>query len=202
MGIFDGGTETGSGLPRWNHFAEDFELVEETDARGRLRRKARYLGTWQTLRRPEADRWKLPAALALSLLCAAALAGAAVLPHTLSGQLTVMLPLLLGLLPALYLLMGAAALPFRGRPMRRDQYMHSFIRVSRSAVAVAAFALVALAAALIVRALDGFWIFLPWDWRLLARELGAAALALGLIFLLRSVDIAERENGAFPPQTL
>ncbi len=113
-------------------------------------------------------------------------------------MIPVMLPLLLGLLPGLYLGMGATSLPFRGRPMRRDQYMHSFIRMSRSAAAVGVCALVTLAASLIYRAAVGEWLYLAADIRFTVMMALAAALAVGLIFFLRSADVTERENKAFP----
>ena len=60
--------------------------------------------------------------------------------------------------------MGALALPFRGKPQRRDQYMHGMIRVSRSAAAVAVLVGFGLLASLVLRIRRGDWLFLGGDW--------------------------------------
>ena len=114
--------------------------------------------------------------------------------HLTSGQFTVMIPLLAGLFPVLYLMMGALALPFRGRPMRRDQYMHSFIRVSRSCTAVIVCVILAQIAALIFRISGQNWEYFREDWLYTGFSLAVILVAAGTIFLLRSVDLIEREN--------
>jgi hypothetical protein len=108
-----------------------------------------------------------------------------------------MVPLLIGLFPGMYLLMGALSLPFRGRPMRRDQYMHSFIRASRSAVAVIVCAAAGLIASIIYRAVNGDWSFFREDRLFIILCLVSAALASGVLSLLRTVEVAERPNETY-----
>ena len=98
----------------------------------------------------------------------------------------------------LYLLFGAFSLPFKERAMRQDQYMHSFIRMSRSSVAVAVCAVMALILSFIYRATKGNWQFFTEDILFLILLCAVAALALGIIFLLRSIDFAELPNDAVP----
>ncbi len=81
--------------------------------------------------------------------------------------------------------------------MRRDQYMHSFIRMSRSAVAVSSFAAVGLVALFVFRIVEGDWLFLPEDWRFLILVVFSALLALSIILLLRGVDLMEKPNSAY-----
>ena len=82
--------------------------------------------------------------------------------------------------------------------MRQDQYMHSFIRMSRSSVAVAVCAVMVLILSFIYRATKGNWQFFTEDILFLILLCAVAALALGIIFLLRSIDFAELPNDAVP----
>ena len=102
----------------------------------------------------------------------------------------------------LYLLMGVFSLPFRGAPMRRDQYMHSFIRASRSAVGVSAFVFAGLLASFVYRIILGDWLFLPEDWYFIAACAVIGMLSAGTVYFLRSIDLSERENAAFESKPL
>ena len=200
MGIFSDLSGIGKGGPvsRRARYAEDFTVVEVPDRKGRLRKKAVYIGTWTVIRDwNAAARRTLWGTAALTLLIVVLYVRALLLTHFASGKLLVMLPLLAGLFPLFYLCMGATALPYGGKPMRRDQYMHSFIRMSRSAVAVAAFAIAGLLAMLIYRIVLKDWLFLPEDRLFLAFYILAAAASVLIVFLLRRLDLAERENKAY-----
>lgn len=200
MGIFFDLSGIGKGDPssRRNRYAEDFRVVEVPDKRGRLRRKAVYTGTWTVIRDwNAAAKGTLWGAAALTVLIAVAYGRGLLLTHFASGKFLVMIPLLAGLFPLFYLCMGAAALPYGGKPMRRDQYMHSFIRMSRSSVAVAAFALAGLLATLIYRIVLKDWLFLPEDRLFLALFAFAAAASVLIVVLLRRLDLAERPNDAY-----
>jgi hypothetical protein len=105
-----------------------------------------------------------------------------------------MVPLMAGLFPCLYLAMGVLALPFRGKPMRRDQYMHSFIRISRSCTAILIFAFLAELITLIYRMIENDWLYLPADWRFTVSGIILIAAAVAIILILRSIEITEREN--------
>ncbi len=198
MGLFDAFTK-GKKLSDLTKYVGDFEIVEETDERGRIRRRAVYRGVW-TLPREQgaATKARLWTTLALCLLTVGLQVWMLVLNHGHDGEYWVMVPLLAGLFPALYLLMGATSLPFRCRPMRQDQYMHSFIRVSRSATAVGVFTLSGLLISLILRLIRGEWRMRTEDWLFVAACTLIPALCIVIIFLLRGIDLMERENGVFP----
>ena len=203
MGLFDNPTEKGRKFSDLNKYVTDFRLERETDQRGRIRTRAVYVGPWTVMRRTGTEtRIRLWGTFLLTLGVAGCQLWMLMLNHLGAGVLWVMFPLLVGLLPGLYLLMGSFSLPFRGKPMRRDQYMHSFIRVSRSAVAVSAFTLVGLLASLVYRMIRGDWRFLPADWQFLAACGLIIAQAVAAIFLLRSIDLMEKDNDAYEPQTL
>ncbi|MBQ6383828.1 MAG: hypothetical protein IJJ42_09600 [Clostridia bacterium] len=198
MGLFDGFAGKERSFSDLRKYVDDFEVTEEKDARGRTRKTARYKGQWTILRDTSAaglSRIWITAGLAALVL--AAYIRMLLLTHLAGSELLVMLPLLAGLFPALYLAMGAVSLPFRGKPMRRDQYMHGFIRVFRSCAAVSVFMLIGQLAALIFRAVRGDWLYMREDW--LFTGLGCFILitALGIIGLLRSVDVTERPNGFY-----
>ena len=198
MGLFDGFAGKDRSFSDLMRYTGDFKIVEVKDKRGVLRKKAVYTGVWTVLRdNTPAARGKLWAVLGMAVLLAAVYMWMLLLTHTGSAYLGVMLPLLAGLFPVLYLLMGVFSLPFRGHPMRRDQYMHSFIRTSRSAVAVSFFVIAGLLASFVYRAYLGDWLFLPADWRFIAACAGILLLAAGTVFFLRGVDLAERENAAY-----
>lgn len=203
MGLFDSIVEKGKSFSDLNRYVGDFKIVEIKDEKGKPRKRALYTGVWTVIRSfNTAVKARLWMALGTAALLLIAYGGMLLTLHAASGQILVMLPLLLGLFPGLYLLLGCASLPFRGKPMRRDQYMHSFIRASRSAVAVGAFVLVGLAASLIYRAVEGDWLFLSGDWRFLICCVLILSLSASVLTLLRGIDVTERENAAFPSQPL
>ena len=191
-----------------NHFSDtrkyvkDFEIVEVLDDRGRMRRRALYKGNWFILRDWDNALIYLLVILAFSLITVGLYVWMLLLTHLVSGQLWVMIPLLAGALPCLYLLMGALSLPLKGKPMRRDQYMHSLIRVSRSATAMIVFVVIGSVAALIFRAIHGDWSYFRED-RLFTILCAAIVGACGIIIALqRAIGIAERENSFFPQHYL
>ena len=94
--------------------------------------------------------------------------------------------------------MGATSLPFRGKPMRQDQYMHSFIRMSRSCTAVAACAVLTLVVTVGYRIYTGNWQFFAEDILFMILCAVIACFSIGLILLLRSVDFAEMPNSHVP----
>ena len=201
MGLFSDLTGMGKGTSFFDRtrYAKDFELETYTDKRGRQRQRARYTGPWTVFRAWDGKaRRQLWGAAALALALVGAYGAMTLQTHMGSGSLLVMFPLLAGLFPALYLLFGTAALPFGGKPMRRDQYMHSFIRMSRSATAIGIFALVGQGANLTLRAVRKDWLFLRGDWLFVLLGLLSMAGSLALVILLGRADLTERENGAFP----
>ena len=199
MGLFSDLSGIGKNTPFSikGRYADDFLIKEVPDKKGRLHKKAIYQGTWTVIRDWNAARRILWGVLALTAVEVVAYARALLLTHFSSGKLLVMLPLAVGLFPLFYLFRGMTALPFRGKPMRRDQYMHSFIRMSRSAVAVACLALVGLLATLAYRIALQDWLFLPEDKLFVALCAASIVIPAAIILLLRGVDLAERENRAY-----
>ncbi len=197
MGLFFNFRDPRKALGDLGKYAEDYRITETPDEKGgRPRRQVIYTGSWYLPRERCTVRLWLCAAMAVML--AALHIRLLLLTHAGSSQLYVMLPLLAGLFPVLYLLMGVFSLPLRGKPMRRDQYMHSFIRASRASVAVAVCSLLGQLGTLLYRTLAGDWLFLPEDWLFLLLGLAVLLLFAGILLTLRSIEIAERENAAFP----
>lgn len=195
MGLFGGFSDTKSKFSDLRKYVDDYEIVEEQTPNGKLKKTVRYKGTWTILREVSSGTFFK---LWLTVLMAFALIGVYVytltLTHTTSGLYTVMVPLMAGLFPCLYLAMGVLALPFRGKPMRRDQYMHSFIRISRSCTAILIFVFLAELVTLIYRMIENDWLYLPADWRFTVSGIILIAAAVAIILILRSIEITEREN--------
>ena len=203
MGLFDIFLSKDGKFSDLKRYVGDFEVVEVRDKNGKTRKKARYTGVWTVPRDGSpATRAKLFAAAAMAFLLIAIYFWLLLLTHAGSGSLLVMLPLLAGLFPGLYLIFGVLSLPFTGRPMRHDQYMHSFIRASRSATAIAVFVLAGLIMSFIDRAIRGDWLFLPEDFRFIAGCVIILLLSLGLVLILRGIDLTEKENDAFEAKLL
>ena len=177
-------------------YIDDFRIETTTDSRGRVRKKAVYTGVWTVLREPGTGTLcRLWGALAFSLGVAAASALQLLTEHAYGGKYPVMVPLLTGLFPCLYLVFGCLSLPFRQRPMRRDQYMHSFIRAFRSATAVITFQTFGLIASIIYRIAAADWLFLAGDMRFVISGVLIIGFASGAIWLLRGIEVTERPNG-------
>ena len=195
MGLFGSFSDTKSKFSDLRKYVDDYEIVEEQTPNGKLKKTVRYKGTWTILREVSSGTFFK---LGLTALMAFALIGVYVymltLTHTTSGLYTVMVPLMAGLFPCLYLAMGVLALPFRGKPMRRDQYMHSFIRISRSCTAILVFAFLAELITLIYRMIENDWLYLPADWRFTVSGIILIAAAVAIILILRSIEITEKEN--------
>ena len=195
MGLFGSFSDTKSKFSDLRKYVDDYEIVEEQMSNGKLKKTVRYKGTWTILREVSSGTFFK---LWLTVLMAFALIGVYVytltLTHTTSGLYTVMVPLMAGLFPCLYLAMGVLALPFRGKPMRRDQYMHSFIRISRSCTAILIIAFLAELITLIYRMIENDWLYLPADWRFTVSGIILIAAAVAIILILRSIEITEREN--------
>lgn len=198
MGWIDKFTGKGSKLFDRLKYTEDFRLETETDEKGRTHKKAVYIGTWFVVRDyGTADRLRMAGSLFAAVAVMIIQFSMLLLHHAGSGSLLVALPLAAALFPGMYLLMGTVSLPYRGKPMRRDQYFHGIIRMSRSAVAVLAFNTVAALAVLIYRTIKNDWLFLKGDWTYLILFLISAVLCAGVIWILRGIDITEKPNGSY-----
>lgn len=195
MGLFGNFGEKSKKFSDLWKYVDDFEIAEEVQPNGKLKKTARYKGTWTILREVSSRTFfKLWFAAVTAFGLIGLYAATLLQIHAASGRYTVMVPLMAGLFPCLYLGMGALALPFRGKPMRRDQYMHSFIRMSRSCTAILVCVFLAELAVLIYRVIEKDWLYLSGDWKFTAFGIILIASAAAIIFTLRSIEITEKES--------
>ena len=198
MAFFDNLFGKGKSFSDRTRYVEDFRIEEYQDAKGRQRRHAVYIGTWTEL--TEKGGKTLAVLIGAAVLAAAAvvlLLMALLTTHASSGSLLVMIPMYIALLPAFYLLMGAFSLPYRQKPMRRDQFMHGITRMQRSSVAILAFITVGIIASFVYRIAQHDWMFLKGDVRFLVCGFASALCCAGILFLLGMLDTVERPNEAF-----
>ena len=114
----------GKGLTDTFRYVDDFKTELVTDASGKTRKKTTYIGIWYVLRETGSQTVGMLIGAAALAVCTAVLGGFVLLTnHAGSGSYWVLIPHGAALFPALYLLMGAASLPYWQKPMRRDQYM-------------------------------------------------------------------------------
>ena len=178
-------------------YVDDYKVELVRNERGRLRKKTTYIGLWFCMREDgRGTRARLIASTALGVCAAADLVGLLMLDHAGSGWLPVSLPKVAALFPMLYLLMGLLSLPFGGKPMPRDRYMHSFIRSLRSSVALLALEGVSLLLGAVYRLLYRDWLFLSGDWQYLVLCAMSFASLGAILRLLSGIGIKELPNAA------
>lgn len=180
------------------NYINDYKTEIVEDEKGKTRKRLRYVGVWYYIddeERPAKVKLILSAALcAAAAVCLALSLGGGCIKR---GWLLAAVPRLLALLPGLYLLMGAFTLPFRLKPMHRDKYMHSFVRILRSSAAMMIMQGVSLIAKLVYRIVLADWMFLGEDWIGLVSCVVMIACCLGALLLLKSVGIEEKPNSAY-----
>lgn len=195
MGLFGSSSGIKSKFSDLQKYVDDYEIVEEQKPNGKLKKTVRYKGTWTILREVSSRTFfKLWFTAAMAFVLISVYVLTLMLTHTTSGLYTVMVPMMAGMFPCLYLAMGVLALPFRGKPMRRDQYMHSFIRISRSCMAILVCVFLSELVTLIYRMIEKDWLYLPADWRFTVFNMILIAAAIAIILILRSIEITEKEN--------
>ena len=138
--------------------------------------------------------------LILSAVCGVILAGllvwSQIFNHSSAWAVYVAVPQAVALFPLLYLLMGLMSLPYDLKPMERPGYMHGIIRVCRSLVAVMVLCGISLIGDFIYRAVAKDWLYLQEDIWYLVILAGILVLGGVILFLLYSIEIAERANHA------
>ena len=118
-------------------YVEDYRIVEYTNAKGKIKRKAEYIGQWYVPLISEQEQHKMHIVFwTVSLIIFVSNAAALLLPYAADSELYVVLPCALSLFPALYLIMALFAQPKVGKRMERIQYEHGYLRVGRSSVAI------------------------------------------------------------------
>ncbi len=199
MGLFTDKSGKWIGFTDRMKYVEDFrtELIEKEN--GKIVKKVTYLGEWTVLNDTGARTlWKLISAAVSAVLTGGFLAWGLLTTHASSGSFLVVIPLVMALFPALYLLFGAASLPYRRNPMRRDQVMHGITRMQRSSVAVIVFAGAAILMSILYRIINKDWAFFKEDWLFLVRIAAAIICCIGILVLLGSIETRQKPNDAFP----
>lgn len=183
-------------------YVEDYDIKTVEGKNGRQRRVAVYKGIWYCV---QGEKKAIGTRLILAAVCAVLACVCLVLMllqnHVAHIWVTVVLPTGLAMFPALYLLMGVSELPFRLKPMDRAKYYHSFIRVSRSAVAMMAFTAVGEGAALVYRIKNNEWTFMRGEIVTVVCFALMLALLAGVIALLYGISIEEMGNECYTPDT-
>ena len=175
-------------------YIEDYETELIQDEKGKYRKKVTYVGPYIPFDEP-AGRVRLKFILTdiLALAVCAATGYASLVRHTTGGWLLTVLPLMVSLLPCLYLIMGAISLPMSCKPMKRDRYMHSIIRCFRSCGALVILDIAIILSDILYRAMKSDWMFLNGDYIFYSCVAGAGILSAVIILVLRTVKIDERE---------
>ena len=183
--------------PRWMpdplKYAKQYRVEEIRDEKGRTRTKLVYLGEWA---QPEGKILpRLVASGGLAVVSCAALLLLQGLSHGSYHCWYVRVPQLLALFPGLYLLLGLMDLPWKGKPQPWDRYQRGILRCCRSGTAVGVLALLSLIPG------EGLWWILSsgsvWssgDTLHLLFVLLSGGCAVGVMLLLRSIDIRRLEN--------
>lgn len=195
MGLFTDPSGKWSGFTDRTKYVNDFRTELVTDKNGKTRKKVTYHGPWTVLKDTgTATLVKLIAAAVLAVLNGVFLVWAMLTTHASSGSYLVIVPLAAALFPSLYLLYGAAALPYRRQPMRRDQYMHGIARMQRSSLAAGVFAIAAVLMSILYRIIHSDWMFMSGDRLFLIRVAAAIACCAGILILFRNIDTDEKPN--------
>ncbi len=200
MGFFSNLTGGGKriGFSDSLKYVDDYKTELVTDEKGRKKRRTRYVGPWYFVTsEPGSARTKMIAALVLGVGAAFCHVMMPLQVHYGASKYPVLVPILLALFPALYLMMGLASLPFKLKPMHRDRHAHSFMRASRSGVAVAAMLAVGFIALFVYRIVDGDFIFFSGDWLFMGLCVTEIVLVIVILRLLYTIDREERPNSAY-----
>ena len=198
MGLFTDPSGKWSGFTDRTKYVSDFKTELVKDQNGKTRKKVTYHGEWTVLKDTgTATLVKFIAAAVLAVLNGVFLVWTMLTTHASCGSYLVIVPLAAALFPSLYLLYGAAALPYRRQPMRRDQYMHSITRMQRSSLGAGVFELAAILMSFLYRILHSDWMFLTGDRLFLVRIAVTVACCAGILILFRSIDTDEKPNEAY-----
>lgn len=177
-------------------YIEDYETELIQDEKGKYRKKVTYIGPYIPFDEPVGRvRLKFILSDILTLAVCAATGYASLVRHTTGGWLLTVLPLMVSLLPCLYLVMGAISLPMSGKPMKRDRYMHSIIRCFRSCGALVILDVVVILSDILYRVMKSDWLLLKGDYIFYSCVMGSGILSVVIILILRTVKIDEKELG-------
>lgn len=179
-------------------YVNDYSTELYTDKKGKTKEKVTYIGPVIPFKNDKKEvTMKLVAVALLSVLLIASIVYGAMCEHTTGSWFLTSLPMAVSFFPCLYLAMGTIELPFNAKPMQRDRYMHSIIRVFKSCGALMGIMIAELLFELVYRLIHKDWMFLKGDIVFLVAVFGALVCAVLSILILRSIDTDEREIEEF-----
>ncbi len=175
-------------------YADDYEDELYEDEHGKTRRRVTYIGPYIPVRNDARPlRIIIVGILVLSGLTIAAVVSAMLINHTSAWWFFTSVPMTAAAFPCLYMVMGTLHLPYSGKTIQRDAYMHGIVRMFRSSGAIIALTAITLLSEFVFRIIKKDWMFLNGDKLFLALLAGIILTCLGIIFLLRMIDADEVE---------
>lgn len=179
-------------------YIDDYRTELYTDSKGRTRERLIYTGAWYKLWGNRKSNLLLM--LSAALACVLFTAGLVLLQFSDSYVCVcwfVALPQAAALFPCLYALFGICELPYSCKPMKRDRYMHSVIRVCRSASAVGVIEAFVLIAGFVFRLVDSLWFFREPDILYIVHTVSVILLCGAAVFLLQKLEISSSPNSSY-----
>lgn len=179
-------------------FIDNYEVDLVEDKKGKFHKQVKYIGPYiPVLTELKSLRPRLIAVVLMAFCVVALLVRTTFMKHASVSFVLSEVFLAIALFPGLYLIMGLLHLPYSGKPMQRDGYMHGMIRVLNSSGAIAVFMGLELVSELIFRLRYADWMFFKEDILFLAMVIGAGGLAVGIIAIIRSIEVDELELNAY-----
>ncbi|MDO4565027.1 MAG: hypothetical protein Q4C04_05385 [Clostridia bacterium] len=185
-------------FPKKFSFIDDYELVPGVDAKGRTRQTVRYIGPYHWFVDGEGEvKRRLIAIRALTAGAVLLTLVAMFVPHGADNVLYVMGIMMLNLFPLAYIIAGAARLPFKIEPMKRDSYAYSIKRMQTCALGL----LLITAAGLIGNICH--WIFVGGNFSFgdvifIVCALGSCCICYIIYHQLKSIKTELKPNDSVP----
>lgn len=177
-------------------FSDDYTIEYYEDKKGREKQRAVYIGPHiYVLEDEHSLKLKLIGVLLTSLIAVAAVLLSHMGEHASAWWFGTILPQAVALFPCMFVGFGLPNLPFNGKDMQRDQYMHGMIRLLNCFGAIAVIMVIELIAEIVYRATHSDWLFLSGDIAFLVKIFAAIAFSIVSVVILRSIDVDETELG-------
>ncbi|MCR5279788.1 MAG: hypothetical protein K6E19_10160 [Lachnospiraceae bacterium] len=175
-------------------FIDNYEVELEEDEKGKYHKKVKYTGPYIPVRTELKSLRPRLIAVALMAFCVVTfLVIATFMKHASVNFVLSELFLAISLFPGLYLIMGLMHLPYSGKPMQRDGYMHGMIRVLNSSGAILVFMGLELVSELLYRLRYADWMFFSEDILFLVIVILAGGISAGIMVIIRSIEVDELE---------
>ena len=191
-------------FPKRYKTINDYTIRVQLDARGRERQVPVYIGPYFCPLHTDEDykRFRLSVIIGSVLILAASFVllffdGYAVYPHE---ALYTLIPLILGLFPFAYMVMGFARMPRANGKMQRDVYARSVRRIFRSSIAIAVCAAASIVLFLVFLFTVKGVVLTWWDALFVAAIL--IVLGSGLVVYLLARKLSYESEGGEAPHDL